>query len=270
MRLWGLAPLLPSPVHKPGIATLRGHGAPITCLAMAAGSLDGSSSSSSGIAASGSWLLSGSLDARVKQWDAFHGSCVGTAKCGMPIAACQPLVAAPELQPHALLVSGGTQVQLLDLRCLRPVAGIAVPADRGEAVHCFCSWGWDLAVGSSDGARVFDMRQLPPLGSSSAAAAGGAAAAGVWRAAAPERLRLVGHARPVSEEGRQAGRGRGAAHWYSMLVMHAARRLPISCCLSCLPAYLPACLPACLQMASVVGYFQDRSLRALCRSLPSI
>lgn len=218
VRLWGLAPLLPSPVQKPGIATLRGHGAPITCLAMAGGGLDGSSSSGGGggggIAASGSWLLSGSLDARVKQWDAFHGSCVGTAKCGMPIAACQPLVAAPELQPHALLVSGGTQVQLLDLRCLRPVAGVAVPAERGEAVHCFCQWGWDLAVGSSDGARVFDMRQLPSLGSSSAAAASGVAAAGMGRAAAPERLRLVGHARPVSEEGLawQAGRGRGAAH----------------------------------------------------------
>ncbi len=210
VRLWGLAPLVPSPVQKPGIATLRGHGAPITCLAMAGGSLDGSepssssASSSSSSATSGSWLLSGSLDARVKQWDAFHGSCVGTAKCGMPIAACQPVTAAPELQPHTLLVSGGTQVQLLDLRCLRPVAGVAVPAERGEAVHCFSQWGWDLAVGSSDGARVFDMRQLPSLGSSSSSiAAAGGVTAGPGRAAS-ERLRLVGHARPVSGRAAQA------------------------------------------------------------------
>ena len=214
VRLWGLAPLVPSPVQKPGIATLRGHGAPITCLAIAGGSLDDSSSSSSsgsssrgsssgsGNPASGSWLLSGSLDARVKQWDAFHGSCIGTAKCSMPVAACQPAAAAPELQPHTLLVSGGTQVQLLDLRCLRPVAGVAVPAERGEAVHCFCQWGWDLAVGSSDGARVFDIRQLHPLGSSGGAAAGSVAApAGAGRGA-PERLRIVGHARPVSGRGR--------------------------------------------------------------------
>ena len=38
VRLWGLAPLVPSPVQKPQIATLRGHGAPVTCLAMAGGS----------------------------------------------------------------------------------------------------------------------------------------------------------------------------------------------------------------------------------------
>lgn len=220
VRLWGLAPLAPSPVHKPGIATLRGHGAPVTCLAMAGGGIDGGSSGGGG----GAWLLSGSLDARVKQWDPFHCACAGTAKCAVPVAACQP-AAGPALQPHTLLVSGGTLVQLLDLRCMRPVAGISVPAERAEAVHCFSQWGWDLAVGASDGARVFDVRRLPSLGG------GGAAAAG---RAAPERLRLVGHARPVS--GSDAGWRRWSC-WHSSKTVYFL--LLCSTCLRSSPLFQP-------------------------------
>ena len=252
VRLWGLAPLVPSPVQKPGIATLRGHGAPVTCLAVAGGSMDGSEcagSSSSGSGGSGAgsgWLLSGSLDGRVKLWDPFHGTCVGTAKCAVPIAACQAAAAAPELQPHTLLVSGGTQVQLLDTRCMRPVAGVALPAERAEAVHCFSQWGWDLAVGASDGARVFDMRQLPSLAGSGAAAGGAAAAAG---RAAPERLRLTGHARPVSGSCASGDAAQCVAvcsgEWTRLRTARASLscRLPcVRCCLRCMA--LPATLPA--------------------------
>lgn len=190
MRLWGLAPLAPSPVQKQGIATLRGHGAPITCLALAGGRGD-AADGGGGSAGSGAQLLSGSLDARVKAWDPWTATCVGTAKCAAPVAAMQPVAALPLLQPHGLFVCGGATVQLLDLRSFKPVAGVVLPAEHGEQVHCFSQCGWDLAVGASHGARVYDLRMLG--GTGQAAGGGGSGGRGL-----PERLRLAGHARPVS------------------------------------------------------------------------
>jgi hypothetical protein len=197
VRLWGLAPLVPSPVQKPQMATLRGHGAPVTCLAMAGGSScwgsswdvdshgtggwDGSSSTTSaGSSSAGSgWLLSGSLDSRVKSWDPWTAACTGTVKCGAPVAAMQPVAACPELQPHGLLVAGGCGVQLLDLRCMRAVASAAaLPAEHAEQVHCLAQHGWDLAVGSSDGARVFDLRMLSSSPSAAASSASAGASSG--------------------------------------------------------------------------------------------
>ena len=230
VRLWGLAPLVPSPVQKPQIATLRGHGAPVTCLTMAgggssswgsswewhgqaSGAWDGTSSSSSGggsgsgsggggsSSAGSGWLLSGSLDSRVKSWDPWTAACTGTVKVAAPVSAMQAVVGCQELQPHGLLVAGGCGVQLLDLRSMRAVAtAAALPAERAEQVHCFAQHSWDLAVGSSDGARVFDLRML----SSSATAASGAgssAASGTSGSGSrgpAERLNVGGHYRPVS------------------------------------------------------------------------
>ncbi|EFN52794.1 hypothetical protein CHLNCDRAFT_138440 [Chlorella variabilis] len=184
VRLWGLAPLLASPVQKPQIATLRGHGAPITCLAMAVWQSGGGSA----------LLLSGSLDSRVKAWDPWTAACTGTAKCAAPVAAMQPVAACPALQPHGLLVSGGSGAQLLDLRCMKAVAAVALPPDRAEQVHCLGQHGWNLAVGSSDGARVYDLRVL----SSSAGATSSGSSGGGSSRDLPERLRLAGHARPVT------------------------------------------------------------------------
>ncbi|KAL4440156.1 hypothetical protein ABPG75_003157 [Micractinium tetrahymenae] len=201
VRLWGLAPLVPSPVQKPQIATLRGHGAPVTCLATCGssagsweweGSGHGGSDSGAGGGGGGSLLLlSGSLDARVKSWDPWTAACTGTAKLAGPVTAMAPAVAASVLQPHTLLVCAGGAVHLLDARTMRAAGAAALPA--AAELHCFAQHGWDLALGGSDGARVFDLRMLADGGASSSGA-GGSGARG-----APERLRLAeGRSRPVT------------------------------------------------------------------------
>lgn len=220
--------------------------------------------------------MSGSLDARVKSWDPWTASATGTAKCAAPVAGMAPAVASPLLQPHTLFVSGGCGVQLLDARCMRVVGGVAL-AQPAE-LRCFAQWGWDLAVGGSDGARVFDLRVL----SSSAADASGApgtasAAAGGGSSSTagrglPERLRVgEGPSRPVSRElgraqllphalatflahcasaGLQAPQhmikwcSRAlAAHWQQLTVLTRLPTLPFLPA-ACLPVFLSSCPPA--------------------------
>jgi hypothetical protein len=270
VRLWGLAPLVPSPVQKPQIATLRGHGAPVTCLAITGGSScwgsswgsswdgggwDGGSTSTAGSSsASSGWLLSGSLDGRVKSWDPWTAACTGTVKCGAPVAAMQPVAGCPELQPHGLLVAGGCGVQLLDLRCMRAVAAAAaLPAERAEQVHCFAQHGWDLAVGSSDGARVYNFRMLsssPSAATPSASAAAGSGG-GAGGKGPPERLRLGGHALPVSGARATAACCCCNCCWLACpcAAQHNRDRCVILCLVSSLaPRFLPS-LP--LQVTSI-------------------
>ncbi|KAI3431601.1 hypothetical protein D9Q98_004651 [Chlorella vulgaris] len=201
VRLWGLAPLLPSPVQKPQVAILRGHGGPVTCLAVSGGcelwadggGWDGNAAASSASPAAATvQLLSGSLDGRVKSWDPWTASCIGTAKCAAQVTALQAVAANPTLQPHAMLVSSASGVQLLDSRLMRGVAAVAFPAGRSEQVHSCAQWGWDLAVGSSGGARVFDMRVLTASGD------GGSSSSSSSSGTLRERLRLNVDARPVT------------------------------------------------------------------------
>lgn len=265
VRLWGLAPLVPSPVQKPQIATLRvswtavtvwlcermsdswvdtsfanalaaackptlgptawsvslglfheaaprlfchplalqGHGAPVTCLATCNGSnsswewADGGPGSLDCSDGGGSLLLlSGSLDARVKSWDPWTAACTGTAKLAGPVTAMAPAAAASTLQLHTLLVAAGGAVHLLDVRSMRATSVAAPPASA--ELHCFAQHGWDVALGGSDGARVFDLRMLD-------GGAGGAGSSGGSSRGAPERLRLShGRSRPVSLAGSPA------------------------------------------------------------------
>lgn len=274
VRLWGLAPLLASPVQvgvlaglgmgmlcdagevgmeadsgrpaalrmqKPQIATLRGHGAPITCLAMAVWQSGGGSA----------LLLSGSLDSRVKAWDPWTAACTGTAKCAAPVAAMQPVAACPALQPHGLLVSGGSGAQLLDLRCMKAVAAVALPPDRAEQVHCLGQHGWNLAVGSSDGARVYDLRVL----SSSAGATSSGSSGGGSSRDLPERLRLAGHARPVRSLLAWAGlggRSSGAVALHPCLALE-----PLTHAASSLARLLMPGTPPCLRL-QVTAIHVDR------------
>ena len=157
--------MLPSPVHQPQIATLRGHGAPITCMAPlpagGSGSGSGSWGPGSGSAPAGS-LVTGSLDGRLKVWDVFSPACTATAKAPGPVAhmtsITDPLdICPPGLGASALVVAGGNALQLLDLRSMR-VAALATQPERAEAVLCLAQWGADVVAGGRDGARAWDLR----------------------------------------------------------------------------------------------------------------
>jgi hypothetical protein len=174
-------------LQKPQIATLRGHGGPVTCLALLGGAATWDGGSCAGGGGGCMRLLSGSLDSRVKSWDPWTAACTGTAKCPAPVTAAQPAAACPHLQPHTLLVACGGGVQLLDARSMRLVAAAALPAE----LHCFAQHGWDLAMGGRDGAHVFDLRALPPSAGAAVSAASGRGA--------HERLRLPTRQRPVRQ-----------------------------------------------------------------------
>ena len=230
VRLWGLAPLLPSPVQQPLIATLRGHGAPITCLALAGADPAGGDTANEGCSwddggrsgggSGGSCLLSGSLDGKVKAFDAWAAACTGTIRCAAPVAAMQAAAANPLLQPHTVLAAGGSGVQLLDLRCMHAVGGVTLPL--AEPVRYFSQWGQHLAVGSKAGASVFDLAMLPsqPVGG-----AGGARRL----SGGGERLHLARSGGTVSACGACT-----ACVLYGLLVlMTASRALPLLLLLLC-------------------------------------
>ncbi len=195
MKLWGLAPLLPSPVHQPLIATLRGHGAPITCLTplpAAQYSSDDSDGGGAGAAGEGgvgspaaAALLSGSLDSRVKLWDVWNPACISTAKLPAPVTLllgiADPLGLAPaSLAQHAVVAAAGSAVHLLDVRSMR-ASQLAAQPERAGQVLSAAQWGSDVVTGGVDGAaRVWDLRM-----------AGG-----------EPRLVLRDHSRQASQEGR--------------------------------------------------------------------
>ncbi|GAB4815422.1 hypothetical protein N2152v2_002468 [Parachlorella kessleri] len=177
LKLWGLAPLLPSPVHQPQIATLRGHGAPVTCLAPISEQQQGRpDSGAAGVgaaagadAAPAAALVSGSLDARLKLWDVWNPACISTAKLPAPItqlgSIVDPLGLAPgALAQHAVLAAAGNAVHLLDVRSMRTELVAAQP-ERAEQVLCMAAWGTAVATGGRDGAaRVWDLRMTAGAG----------------------------------------------------------------------------------------------------------
>ena len=79
VRLWGLALLAPSPANKPSIATLRGHGAPVSCLAAVC---DPGRQGEGGEATA---LLSAGWDGRAKLWDVWGaGACIQSWRLAGP------------------------------------------------------------------------------------------------------------------------------------------------------------------------------------------
>ena len=140
MRLWGLAPLLPSPTHKPQIAVLRGHGAPVTSLA-----------------AIGQQLVSGSLDGRVLLWDVWAAACSAHVKCAAAVSHVLPW------DEHSVLAASRGAVQLIDLRTARCCAAARQPASA-QQVYCLARHEAGVAAGGADAARVWDFRMLDAAG----------------------------------------------------------------------------------------------------------
>eukprot|EP00887_Chlorella_sp_A99_P005151 scaffold40.g5151.t1 len=169
LRLWGLAPFLPSSVGRVrlGMGVLRGHGAPVTCLAAAPLLVDEREAEEEAAApqAPPIGLLSGSLDCRAKLWDVMaSGVNVATARLAGPAHALRPAHSCPRLQPHTAFVAAGSSVQLLDLRLMQPVGAVALPAAAGPAVQCFAQWGETLAVTSVHADRLKLATATPAYG----------------------------------------------------------------------------------------------------------
>ena len=131
-----------SPVGKSSggqVATLRGHGAPITSVLYAkeAGS-----------------LLSASQDGRLKAWDVWRAACSGTAKCSMPISAAQ-LAAGSGALERAVFVGGSQHWQAIDTRSMAAVAA----GKQSSALQCLAQRGETLVTGGSESACVWDLRR---------------------------------------------------------------------------------------------------------------
>jgi WD40 repeat protein len=164
IRLWGLAPLLPSPFRSAQV--LRGHGQAVWCMV----GLPAVASDEDAL------LASGGSDEKVKVWNA-AGRSTGVAKLKEGIR----FLEVGEGWLAGTLVAGGcSSIQVVDMRSMK--GGLGVKLQPG--IHSMALHQHELCAGCEDGARVFDLRMA---GASPAAA----------KQAPRERLLLHGHVGPV-------------------------------------------------------------------------